>query len=448
MWQCNQRARCRVGTSARTPTITATCGKRASKDPDRSSHGALPTATAGSSLWAPQDLTKSRRDGRKTPRRGQVREPLPRRPRRQLAEADLRRSATCRSSRTTGSARQGRKAQRTARHTETGSRASCWPRSASRWCTPLPANSERVVYVLSVGFPFFLGRSSLRNLSAMCSPQPAPVTLQGGPMPPSPRHRASCDRQEARAGIVFLLSWCLVRLSNGGSGPLEETALSSPACTQPSRPDSLVPSGDERGRSKAFVFHCALQGIYRRFQLLQSREPLRAWSQIFTLRCDTATVAWLCFAERYVPDLTAYCRPPHWGPNVALRAFAVPKDVGHDRFIGDRCPCCPRLRRTFSPRSETAQFAFRDTKDCFYLYGIRPSCGAKQVIGPRMPRISLAHCYDENLDGVDHGIESWISHELLLACISTEPVSGNTFLKVVLSMTRVSGLERELGGGS
>ena len=52
----------------------------------------------------------------------------------------------------------------------------------------------------------------------------------------------------------------------------------------------------------------------------------------------------------------------------------------------------------FSARSETAQFAFRDTKDCFYLYGIRPSCGAKRVIGPRLPRISLAHWYDENLD--------------------------------------------------
>ena len=52
------------------------------------------------------------------------------------------------------------------------------------------------------------------------------------PMPASPRHRARCDRHEARAGIVALTSCCLARLSNGGLGPLDDTALSLPACTQ------------------------------------------------------------------------------------------------------------------------------------------------------------------------------------------------------------------------
>ena len=64
--------------------------------------------------------------GTRTPRRGQARQPLPRRTRRQRV----------------GEARA--QSPRTARHTETGSRASWWPRSASLSCTPLPANSERV----------------------------------------------------------------------------------------------------------------------------------------------------------------------------------------------------------------------------------------------------------------------------------------------------------------
>ena len=45
-------------------------------------------------------------------------------------------------------------------------------------------------------------------------------------MPASPRHRARCNRHNARAGIVALMSCCLVRLSNGGLGPPDETALS------------------------------------------------------------------------------------------------------------------------------------------------------------------------------------------------------------------------------
>ena len=39
-------------------------------------------------------------------------------------------------------------------------------------------------------------------------------------MPASPRRRARCNRHEARAGIVALISCCLVRLSSGGLGLL------------------------------------------------------------------------------------------------------------------------------------------------------------------------------------------------------------------------------------
>ena len=44
-------------------------------------------------------------------------------------------------------------------------------------------------------------------------------------MPASPRRRACCNRHEARGGIVALVSCCLVRLSNGGLGPPDETAV-------------------------------------------------------------------------------------------------------------------------------------------------------------------------------------------------------------------------------
>ena len=84
------------------------------------------------------------------------------------------------------------------------------------------------------------------------------------PMPASRRHRARCDLHEARAGIVGLISCCLVRPSTGGLGPPDETL---PACTQrrirrgaalESRLDPLSFS-DQRGRCKA-VFLAVLNG--------------------------------------------------------------------------------------------------------------------------------------------------------------------------------------------
>ena len=64
----------------------------------------------------------------------------------------------------------------------------------------------------------------------------------------------------ARAGIVALISCCLVRLSSGGLGPPDETvSLTHPGCTQQSIcrgaavASRLVPlafSGDKRGRTK------------------------------------------------------------------------------------------------------------------------------------------------------------------------------------------------------
>ena len=50
-------------------------------------------------------------------------------------------------------------------------------------------------------------------------------------MPASPRLRARCNLHEARAGLVALISCCLVRLSSGGLGP-PCVIVSLPACTQ------------------------------------------------------------------------------------------------------------------------------------------------------------------------------------------------------------------------
>ena len=89
------------------------------------------------------------------------------------------------------------------------------------------------------------------------------------PMPASPRHRAHCNRHEARIGSVALVSCCLVRLSNGRMGTPDETALSLPACTRrnicrgaalASRLDPLAFSGSKRGRSKALFFLAMLNG--------------------------------------------------------------------------------------------------------------------------------------------------------------------------------------------
>ena len=73
-------------------------------------------------------------------------------------------------------------------------------------------------------------------------------------------------------GLSSCISCCLVRLSNGGLGPLDETALSLPACTQrsvfcgaapASRLDPLAFSGVNRGRSKAVVSLCSAVHTYR-----------------------------------------------------------------------------------------------------------------------------------------------------------------------------------------
>ena len=52
-------------------------------------------------------------------------------------------------------------------------------------------------------------------------------------------------------------------------------------------------------------------------------------------------------------------------------------------------PCCPRIRRLILERSETVQFAIRETEGCFHLHEVPPSRVTKQVIGPRIPRWTM-----------------------------------------------------------
>ena len=216
-------------------------------------------------------------------------------------------------------------------------------------------------------------------------------------MPANPRHRARCDRHEARTVIVALMSCCLVRLSFGGLGPLGET-VSLPACTQrsvlrgaalASRVDPLILSGYERGRSNALSF-AELNGTS-----IPDPEPVSCscdpdnWAHgrhtpgtsaknilsagisfspraaIFPLldwfaRCvahdccnpkhsvafghDSSFFAvnrqqWRACVRRMPRCRLACTLPPSsLGPRLASGAFAVAEDEGRDRFIGDRRP--------------------------------------------------------------------------------------------------------------
>ena len=94
------------------------------------------------------------------------------------------------------------------------------------------------------------------------SSRPSHCMAASDPDTSQPAPSARCDRHEARAGTVAVLSCCLVRLSIGSLGPLDEISLilSLPACTQQticrgaalaSRLDPLASRGHKRRRSKA-----------------------------------------------------------------------------------------------------------------------------------------------------------------------------------------------------
>ena len=234
----------------------------------------------------------------------------------------------------------------------------------------------------------FSCKTEFKNLSARRSPLSVPVTLQGGvPMLADPRHLARCERHEARAGNVALISCCLVRL-NGALGHPDEIALSSSACTQrsichgaapASRLDPLTLSGDKRGRSKALLFavlngtsipdsdlvSCScdpanwacrrstsetsakditsarisfssraailpvLDWLPRRVAhaFLQSKELRRVWLRLLILCCDSTTVACLC-SQNATVQASLHTATFLSGTIQASGAFAVAEDEG------------------------------------------------------------------------------------------------------------------------
>ena len=237
------------------------------------------------------------------------------------------------------------------------------------------------------------------------SPQFVPVTPQGGVgsrCPPARARRARCTRHEARARIAAVTSCCLVRLSNGGLGPLGEI-VSLPACTQRSirhvaavagRLDPLAFSGDSRGRSKALFSLCSTEqpsqiqnrSIFHETQRtgpsdeilqrqprktsspLTSASPLalqlyhhstgfpHAWRTTSatlrtpTLGDDSSLFAvtqqpWRACVRRLLRCKLACILPPSsLNPRLASGVFAVAKYENHDRFIGDRRPLNSRER--------------------------------------------------------------------------------------------------------
>ena len=278
------------------------------------------------------------------------------------------------------------------------------------------------------------------------------------PMPASPRHRARCNRHEARAGSVALTSCCLARLSSGGLGLLirllshYQRARSEVFAVVPLLRAALAgwPSV-AISAAAAKLFFVMLNGTS-----ITDPEPVNflcdpeSWAygrytpetsakDIISARISFAASAavvplldWLpaCVADDFCnpdkPDalgndsssfavtqqlracvrrmlrrkLACMLPPSSLDPRLASGTFAVAKDEGRDRFIGDRrplnsrersivrahLPCCPRLRRIILGESETVQITTRDTKDLCHLYEVPPSRVVKQMIGPRIPR--------------------------------------------------------------
>ena len=246
----------------------------------------------------------------------------------------------------------------------------------------------------------FSREQSPRNLSARRSPQLVTVnSRRRTPMSASPRHRARCNRHDARAGLSPSCRVCLVRLSNGSLGPPSDVSL--PACTQrrirsgaasASRLDPLASSGDKRGRCKALFyavngtsisdpepvnFSCDPENwAYRQAtsestakEIISARIsfPARA-----AFRCsigfplpwratsrnpedpdahgdDSSFFAvtqqqWRACVRRMLRCTLACVLPPSLDPRLASGAFAVAKDENRDRFIGHRRPFNSRER--------------------------------------------------------------------------------------------------------
>ena len=128
----------------------------------------------------------------------------------------------------------------------------------------------------------------------------------------------------------------------------------------------------------------------------------------------------LVFAECMLRCRLACIVPPSLlDPRLVSGAFAVAKDEGRDRFIGDRrplncresgagrahLPYCPRLRRI----SRFLPHAWRNSSST-------PP--------------ELARTLDESLDVMDTAVESSVSQDLLKTRASVEPVSELDYFQI------------------
>ena len=159
----------------------------------------------------------------------------PLRRRRQLAKADSRRGKVDPSGEKARTGRQGREGQRRRGSLRPGpdlhdagparlrDRSHCFPRHQNGWPMFLALMSS---FSSETEFTNFVNEEIDTARSRHNSRR------RRIPVPASPRHRARCDRHEARAGNVALITCCLVPVSNGGLGPPDETALPLPSCTR------------------------------------------------------------------------------------------------------------------------------------------------------------------------------------------------------------------------
>ena len=184
------------------------------------------------------------------------------------------------------------------------------------------------------------------------------------PMPARLRHRARCNRTEARAGIIALLSCCLVRLSNEG---LALFMRLSHFLRESGEVSAVVPRWRAAqirrisvGMSEAAAKHCfSLCSTKQPFQIQNlsnchatqrtgpTDEPLRIDRKRYRLRshqicrsCCTCTATrlasppedpdaagddcsffavsqqqWRACVRRVLPDWPAYCHPRLWIPD-------------------------------------------------------------------------------------------------------------------------------------
>ena len=205
---------------------------------------------------------------------------------------------------------------------------------------------------------------------------------------------ASDPNVDLPAPLCALFSCCLVRLSIGGSGPPDETVLSSPACTRRiSRRgaafarllDPLLVSGDLRGRSNALIFalfigtpitdsepvnfsgdpeNCGYrrstskttpQGFifsYIRPGARAAVAPLRVWFLARAVHdsCDTEDLHTPSFVgvtrQQWDPSVLKFLRcrflcpwpPSSLDPRLASGASAAAKAHSRDKFNGDGRP--------------------------------------------------------------------------------------------------------------